>query len=328
MHKVDSTTQLMSGSERLSSLSPTPDELEKNVDVKTVGLELGPMRRSMKIGPLLISGHDEVSSSPDYDDEEDGTDHNLFAIVSYKSGGGKALTVWPLVRERLKNKGIRCGEYVLKSRGDCRRIGSSIKSPESYTGILMVGGDGIVQEFVSGAYEFRNRSNTWNLMVNGSLPLGMIPCGTDNGISKGLCMTDVDVCLDSILLKRVVSINVLRVSFTSEPVNLSSNPLSTTTTTTTTNTTSNTITTKTKSKSSDSDEDKDSDEEKTNMSSSTSSRSNKTIKERISVETSSDDHRFHVLSLCGTFIFEITSLSLFHPPTHLHIYIQREDSDF
>ena len=184
MHKVDSTTQLMSGSERLSSLSPVPDDEAKRdeVDVKSIGLELGPVRRSSKnkVRPLLIVGdEDNEDSSPDEEEENkvSASEHNLFAIISHKSGGGKALTTWPVLRERLKKSGVRCREYVLKSRGDCRLIGRTMKSPESYTGILMVGGDGIVQEFVSGAYESRSKTKTFSLMISGSLPLGVIPCG-------------------------------------------------------------------------------------------------------------------------------------------------------
>ena len=268
MYKVDSSTQLMRSSERLSSLSPVSVEEEKVVDVKSVGLELKLMRRSSKskIGPLLVVPGDE-GSSPDEEaelEEEEleekkvESEHNLFAIVSHKSGGGKALTMWPVVRERLKKSGVRIAEYVLKSRGDCRQIGRAMKSPESYTGLLMVGGDGIVQEFVSGAYETRGKTKTFGLMIGGSLPLGVVPCGTDNGICKGLRMIDVDVCLDSILLNRVVPLNILRVSFTSEPINLS-------------------LPAPEDGKSNDS-------------------------KNRISVETSSDGQRFHVLSLCGKFI--------------------------
>ena len=267
MYKVDSSTQLMRSSERLSSLSPVSVEEEKVVDVKSVGLELGVMRRSSKskIGPLLVVPGDE-GSSPDEEEELEEeeleekkveSEHNLFAIVSHKSGGGKALTLWPVVRERLKKSGVRIAEYVLKSRGDCRQIGRAMKSPESYTGLLMVGGDGIVQEFVSGAYETRGKTKTFGLMIGGSLPLGVVPCGTDNGICKGLRMIDVDVCLDSILLNRVVPLNILRVSFTSEPINLS-------------------------------------------LPASEDGKSNDK-KNRISVETSSDGQRFHVLSLCGTF---------------------------
>lgn len=224
------------------------------------------MRRSSKskIGPLLVVPGDE-GSSPDEEEELEEeleekkveSEHNLFAIVSHKSGGGKALTLWPVVRERLKKSGVRIAEYVLKSRGDCRQIGRAMKSPESYTGLLMVGGDGIVQEFVSGAYETRGKTKTFGLMIGGSLPLGVVPCGTDNGICKGLRMIDVDVCLDSILLNRVVPLNILRVSFTSEPINLS-------------------------------------------LPASEDGKSNDS-KNRISVETSSDGQRFHVLSLCGTF---------------------------
>ena len=262
MYKVDSSTQLMRSSERLSSLSPVSVEEEKDVDVKSVGLELGLMRRSSKrkIGSLLVVPGDD-GSSPDEEELESEeekkleSEHNLFAIVSHESGGGKALTMWPVVRERLNKSGAL--RSTCKSRGDSRQIGRAMKSPESYTGLLMVGGDGIVQEFVSGAYETRGKTKTFGLMIGGSLPLGVVPCGTDNGICKGLRMIDVDVCLDSILLNRVVPLNILRVSFTSEPINLS-------------------------------------------LPASEDGKSNDS-KNRISVETSSDGQRFHVLSLCGTF---------------------------
>ena len=102
-------------------------------------------------------------------------------------------------------------------------------------------------------------------------------------------MFDVNVCLDSILLNRVVPLNILRVSFTSEPVNLSLP--------------------------------KDEGDNRTESSSDTKN------KNQISVETSSDGQRFHVLSLCGT---KYVTLYLFffsqheakkRKDKHLHIFL-------
>ena len=144
-------------------------------------------------------------------------------------------------------------------------------------------------------------------MISGSLPLGIIPCGTDNGISKGLRMTDLDSCLDAILMNHIVPLNILRVSFTSEPLNLSCMsspppPLSP-------------ISRNKKSRTKIKKKMKSSDEEKSSSSSSSSSndsasseddeehqtskRKKRNDVQKISVETSSDGLRYYVLSLCA-----------------------------
>lgn len=150
------------------------------------------------------------------------TKRNILAIVSHVSGNGAATLRWPRVRRQIERvEEVRLTEYVLKTSTDCRDKGRKLDA-SSFTDILMVGGDGIVHEFVSGAYEMRSTNNVWRRLVDHSLAIGIVPCGTDNGIAKGLGVDSIDACVDAILMNRKVKLNILYMTFGSPPVNVMS----------------------------------------------------------------------------------------------------------
>lgn len=89
-----------------------------------------------------------------------------------------------------------------------------------YEGVILVGGDGIVQEFVSGAFEMRHSNDIWRRLEDHSLKLGIVPCGTDNGIAKGLGVDTLESCIDALLANRVTDLSVVCLTFSSPPVHV------------------------------------------------------------------------------------------------------------
>jgi len=94
------------------------------------------------------------------------------AIVNLTAGGGKTKKDWPLISQILKREGIRFEPYFTD-----RRLHASIiarnKIKEGYSKIIVVGGDGTMNEVINGVFA-QKRIQTTEVM------LGMISVGTGN----------------------------------------------------------------------------------------------------------------------------------------------------
>ena len=97
---------------------------------------------------------------------------NWIAIVNMAAGGGKTKKDWPLIAQILQREGIRYEPYFTD-----RRLHASIiarnKIKEGYSKIIVVGGDGTMNEVINGVFA-QERIHTTKVM------LGMISVGTGN----------------------------------------------------------------------------------------------------------------------------------------------------
>jgi YegS/Rv2252/BmrU family lipid kinase len=97
---------------------------------------------------------------------------NWIAIVNMAAGGGRTKRDWPAIAEILQKKGIRYEPCFTE-----RRLHASIiarnKIKEGYSKIIVVGGDGTMNEVINGVFA-QKRIKTTEVM------LGMISVGTGN----------------------------------------------------------------------------------------------------------------------------------------------------
>jgi len=97
---------------------------------------------------------------------------NWIAIVNMAAGGGKTKKDWPYIAQLLTREGINYEPYFTD-----RRLHASIiarnKIREGYSKIIVVGGDGTMNEVINGVFA-QKRLRTTEVM------LGMISVGTGN----------------------------------------------------------------------------------------------------------------------------------------------------
>ena len=97
---------------------------------------------------------------------------NWIAIVNRAAGGGKTEKDWPVIRQLLEKHNIPFEPYLTN-----RRLHASIiarnKINEGYSRIIVVGGDGTMNEVINGVFA-QSRIKTTEVM------LGMISVGTGN----------------------------------------------------------------------------------------------------------------------------------------------------
>jgi YegS/Rv2252/BmrU family lipid kinase len=97
---------------------------------------------------------------------------NWIAIVNRAAGAGKTERDWPVIRQLLDSHGIPYEPYLTN-----RRLHASIlarnKINEGYSKIIVIGGDGTMNEVINGVFA-QQRIHTTEVM------LGMISVGTGN----------------------------------------------------------------------------------------------------------------------------------------------------
>jgi YegS/Rv2252/BmrU family lipid kinase len=97
---------------------------------------------------------------------------NWIAIINMAAGGGKTRTDWPFIEQILQREEVQYEPFFTD-----RRLHASIiarnKIKEGYSKIIVVGGDGTMNEVINGVFA-QNRIQTTEVM------LGMISVGTGN----------------------------------------------------------------------------------------------------------------------------------------------------
>lgn len=94
------------------------------------------------------------------------------AIINLAAGGGKTKKDWPVIAQILHNEGI-CYEPFFTDRRLHASIIARNKIKEGYSKIIVVGGDGTMNEVINGVFA-QKRIHTTEVM------LGMICVGTGN----------------------------------------------------------------------------------------------------------------------------------------------------
>ena len=78
-----------------------------------------------------------------------------YFIVNYTGGSGKAQKTWNKVHYLLKTKNIEYKAYVTKKQGHAREIARKLSElDEQDIRIVVVGGDGTINEVINGITDF------------------------------------------------------------------------------------------------------------------------------------------------------------------------------
>ena len=96
-------------------------------------------------------------------------------IVNVHGGSGKAFLKWNKIRALLNEKHVEFKVRVPQGVGDASRIAREISElPEDDIRIVVVGGDGTINEVLNGITDFSR------------VKLGLIPTGSGNDFTRGL----------------------------------------------------------------------------------------------------------------------------------------------
>lgn len=101
---------------------------------------------------------------------------NWIAIINMTAGGGKTKRDWPSISQILQKEGIQYEPFFTERRMHASIIARN-KIREGYSKIIVVGGDGTMNEVINGVFAQR-RIHTTEVM------LGMISVGTGNDWAK------------------------------------------------------------------------------------------------------------------------------------------------
>ena len=97
-------------------------------------------------------------------------------IVSSRSGGGKAASVWPEIANLLKTKGVEFSAQVTDHAYHAIELAREAVL-EGYRKLLVVGGDGAMHEVLNGLY-------SQDAVRPSEVTLGLIPVGSGNDWSR------------------------------------------------------------------------------------------------------------------------------------------------
>lgn len=116
----------------------------------------------------------------------------LEIILNRRAGNGESIRIWKTVKKFLKKNEIDFQIHTTQKNGDGVRIAKDLAdSIEKQTKILILGGDGTLNQSVNGV----------KLSKNPDTPLAYIPAGSGNDFSRGIKINHIKpiVLLQSIL---------------------------------------------------------------------------------------------------------------------------------
>jgi YegS/Rv2252/BmrU family lipid kinase len=121
-----------------------------------------------------------------------------YFIVNPSSGSGRGLSVWKNVKAKLDRRKIEYREFLLSKNGEARLLARGLSAKNTPVTVVVVGGDGTINNFISGLTSFRN------------ITFGCIPTGSGNDFVRGLGLTkDPNAALEAILHpKKISPINI------------------------------------------------------------------------------------------------------------------------
>lgn len=109
-------------------------------------------------------------------------------IVNPKARTGLGGMIWRMIEPELKKRRVSYCCYMTKNRNHAQKIAGEITSDGQEHGIVVLGGDGTVNEVINGIRE------------PGKVTLGYIPIGSSNDFARGLRIPrDPEKALDVIL---------------------------------------------------------------------------------------------------------------------------------
>ncbi|XP_012283324.1 sphingosine kinase 2 [Orussus abietinus] len=110
-----------------------------------------------------------------------GEQRKLLVFLNPKSGPGRGRETFQKRIHPILSEAERPYEVHITKHSNYAREFVRVKDIYQWCGLLMVGGDGIVFEVVNGLFERPD----WQKAMK-ELPLGVIPCGSGNGLAKSI----------------------------------------------------------------------------------------------------------------------------------------------
>ena len=99
----------------------------------------------------------------------------IYFIVNTSSRTGKGMSVWREAREVLRKRNASYKAFSTKYKGHATKLAEKISSlPEDEINLVVVGGDGTVNEVINGIRDF------------GKVRFGVIPTGSGNDYARGV----------------------------------------------------------------------------------------------------------------------------------------------
>lgn len=99
-----------------------------------------------------------------------------YFIVNPASGSGRGRTVWNLVKAELDRLGADYRFYLLSGKGEARELARSLSKMNRRITVIAVGGDGTINEIISGLTSFEH------------ITFACIPTGSGNDFVRGLSL--------------------------------------------------------------------------------------------------------------------------------------------
>ena len=97
-----------------------------------------------------------------------------YFVVNPASRSGKGLKIWEKTEEILKEKKIEYESYILTAPGEAREMAQFLSLNKTPCTVVIVGGDGTINEFLSGLPTFEG------------ITLGYLPTGSGNDFARGM----------------------------------------------------------------------------------------------------------------------------------------------
>lgn len=116
-------------------------------------------------------------------------ENTYYFIVNSKAKTGKGIEIWNSLEEILKKNDISYKVYRTEHAGHAKQIASQLTSTDNERVIIIVGGDGTVNEVINGIHDFSK------------ITFGYIPIGSANDLAKGL---GIDKEAPEVILNRIL----------------------------------------------------------------------------------------------------------------------------
>jgi diacylglycerol kinase (ATP) len=129
----------------------------------------------------------------------------LHIIVNPTSGNGSTRRAWPTIEQRLKRLGYEVDFRMTESSGDGARLGREAIA----AGVVVVGGDGTLNEVVNGLFQ----------ASHGSAPdvvLSVLPTGTGRDFARNIGLRSFENALETLGNGEIRAIDVGRVDYSND----------------------------------------------------------------------------------------------------------------
>lgn len=101
-------------------------------------------------------------------------DNMYYFIINPVSRSGKGLKIWEYTEEILKEKNVEYESFILNKQGEAKELANFLSLNKTPCTIVVVGGDGTINEFISG------------LATCEGVTFGYIPTGSGNDFARGM----------------------------------------------------------------------------------------------------------------------------------------------